>query len=130
MRIGPYCLENPVILAPMAGVADAAFRKICLQCGAGMAVGEMVCSDFNLRGTAKSESRFRTDSAESIPVVQLLGADPEAMADAARYATSCGAKIVDINFGCPTRIVCGKACGSALMADVDLAERIFCPRDR
>ena len=60
MQIGPYCLKNPVILAPMVGVADAAFRKTCLQCGAGMAVGEMVRSDFNLRGTVKSESRFRT----------------------------------------------------------------------
>lgn len=125
MQIGPYCLKNPVILAPMVGVADAAFRKTCLQCGAGMAVGEMVRSDFNLRGTVKSESRFRTDSSEPIPVVQLVGADPASMADAARYAVSCGAKIVDINFGCPARIVCGKACGSALMADVELAEQIL-----
>lgn len=125
MQIGPYSLENPVVLAPMAGVADAAFRKICLECGAGLAVGEMVQSNPLLRGTPKSESRFRASVDEPIPVVQLLGADPAAMADAACYAVSCGAKIVDVNFGCPARIVCGKACGSALMADVDLAQEIM-----
>ncbi len=125
MQIGPYSLVNPVILAPMAGVADAAFRGICLECGAGLAVGEMVQSDPLLRGTAESERRFRASDAEAIPVVQLLGSDPQAMADAARHAVRCGAKIVDINFGCPARIVCGKACGSFLMADTALAERIM-----
>lgn len=125
MQIGAYALENPVVLAPMAGVADVAFRSVCLSCGAGLAVGEMVASNQLLRKTAKTERRYRVSSAEKIPVIQILGADPGCMADAASYAESCGAKIVDVNFGCPARVVCGKACGSALMADVPLAVRVL-----
>lgn len=125
MQIGAYRIENPVVLAPMAGVADAAFRKVCLDCGAGLAFGEMVASNPELRKTEKTKSRFAVSAAESIPVIQILGADPSEMAEAALYAQNSGAKIVDVNFGCPARVVCGKACGSALMGDVKLATRIL-----
>ncbi len=125
MQIGAYRIENPVVLAPMAGVADAAFRKVCLDCGAGLAFGEMVASNPELRKTEKTKSRFAVSSSEAIPVVQILGADPAEMAEAALYAQNSGAKIVDVNFGCPARVVCGKACGSALMADLKLATRIL-----
>ena len=125
MQIGAYRIENPVVLAPMAGVTDAAFRKVCLDCGAGLAFGEMVTSNPGLRRTEKTKSRFTVSVAETIPIVQILGADPGEMAEAALYAQNAGAKIVDVNFGCPARVVCGKACGSALMADVKLATRIL-----
>lgn len=125
MQIGAYCIEIPAILAPMAGVADAAFRKVCLECGAGLAFGEMVASNPELRKTEKTKSRFAVSLAEAIPVIQILGADPSEMAEAAFYAQNSGAKIVDVNFGCPARVVCGKACGSALMGDVKLATRIL-----
>lgn len=125
MQIGAYRIENPVVLAPMAGVTDAVFRKVCLDCGAGLAFGEMVASNPELRKTEKTKSRFTVSAAESIPVIQILGADPAQMADAAFYAQNSGAKIIDVNFGCPARVVCGKACGSALMGDVKLATRIL-----
>ncbi len=125
MQIGAYRIENPVVLAPMAGVTDAVFRKVCLDCGAGLAFGEMVASNPELRKTEKTKSRFAVSSTEEIPVIQILGADPFEMAEAALYAQNSGAKIVDVNFGCPARVVCGKACGSALMGDVKLATRIL-----
>jgi len=125
MRLGAYELDGAVVLAPMAGLADAPFRSVCLACGAALAVGEMVACDATLRETAKTRRRFQAQRTESLAVTQLLGADPQAMAEAARYAVRSGAKVVDINFGCPVRTVCGKACGSALMADEVLAVRLL-----
>ena len=125
MQIGDYALSSPVVLAPMAGVTDAAFRRVCLSAGAALAFGEMVESNPQLRTTEKTERRFHVSATEAVPVVQILGADPERMAEAAHYAELCGAKIVDVNFGCPARLVCGKAAGSALMADVALAVKIL-----
>lgn len=109
----------------MAGVTDVPFRHVCRSMGAGLVVAEMVASNANLRETALSAHRFQPDPRDAIPVVQLLGADPAEMAAAARYAQTCGAAIVDLNFGCPARVVCGKACGSAIMQDEALAERIL-----
>ncbi len=125
MRIGHYDLPGLAILAPMAGVTDVPYRRICLRHGASLAVGEMVASSEHLRGTQMSVRRFACDPTDPHPVVQLLGADPVAMASAAEHAQSCGAAIVDINFGCPARVVCGKACGSAIMQNEALAQRIM-----
>ncbi len=125
MQIGPNKLVNPVILAPMAGVTDAPFRRICLELGAGLVVSEMVSARDDLRGTDLSRRRYEPDPWNPIPVVQLLGAEPGAMAEAARYAEDHGAAVVDINFGCPARKVCGMACGSAIMSDEPLARSIL-----
>lgn len=125
MQIGSYSLTAPVVLAPMAGVTDAPYRHVCRSMGAGLVVAEMVASKENLRDTALSAHRFQPDPRDPMPVVQLLGADPIEMASAARYAQDCGAAIVDLNFGCPARVVCGKACGSAIMQDQALAARIL-----
>ncbi len=125
MQIGDYALSSPVVLAPMAGVTDAAFRRVCLSAGAALAFGEMVESNPQLRTTEKTERRFHVSTTEAVPVVQILGSEPERMAEAAQYAERCGAKIVDVNFGCPARLVCGKAAGSALMADVAEAVKIL-----
>lgn len=125
MRIGPYSFETPVVLAPMAGVTDLPFRRVCREAGAALTVGEMVASRAELRETELSLRRYQVDPEEAVPVVQLLGAEPQEMAEAAVVAESMGAKVVDINFGCPSRMVCGKACGSALMADLPRALKIL-----
>ena len=125
MRIGSYALASPVILAPMAGITDAPYRRICLEQGAGLVVSEMVSARDDLRGTDLSRRRYEPDAWNPVPVVQLLGADPRAMAEAARYAQDAGFAVVDINFGCPARKVCGKACGSAIMGNEPLAREIL-----
>jgi tRNA-dihydrouridine synthase B len=109
----------------MAGVTDRPFRMLCKRMGAGYAVSEMVASNPRLRDTSKS--RLRTDhSGEAAPIaVQIAGADPRLMADAARFNVDRGAQIIDINMGCPAKKVCNAAAGSALLADLPLAGRII-----
>ena len=123
MRIGPYTLPNNLAVAPMAGVTDRPFRQLCKRLGAAYAVSEMVASNPQLRGTDKS--RRRTDHAgEVAPIaVQIAGADPTLMADAARYNVERGAQIIDINMGCPAKKVCNAAAGSALLANEPLVGR-------
>jgi tRNA-dihydrouridine synthase B len=117
VRIGPYVLRNELAVAPMAGVTDRPFRQLCKRLGAGYAVSEMVASNPALRATAKSLRRI-DHAGEVAPVaVQIAGADPAWMADAARYNVERGAQIVDINLGCPAKKVCNVAAGSALMSD-------------
>ena len=125
MHIGKHHIENNLVVAPMAGVTDRPFRRLCRRLGAGLAVSEMVASDPKLRATAKSQRR--TDhSGESDPiVVQIAGADPSQMADAARYNVDRGAQIIDINMGCPAKKVCNVAAGSALMRDEPLVAAIL-----
>lgn len=125
MRIGPYNYYNNLAAAPMAGVSDKPFRSLCRQLGAGISVCEMVNADPRLRNTRKS--RLRLDhSGEPAPVtVQIVGAEPAHLADAARYNVDNGAQIIDINMGCPAKKVCRKAAGSALLADEGLVGRIL-----
>jgi tRNA-dihydrouridine synthase B len=125
MQIGPHKLANCLIVAPMAGVTDRPFRKLCKRLGAGLAVSEMVASDPRLWGTAKSQRR--TDHAGEVqPIaVQIAGGDPQMMAQAARYNVDRGAQIIDINMGCPAKKVCNVAAGSALLKDEQLVARIL-----
>ena len=125
MKIGPYELENNLVLAPMAGVTDRPFRQLCRRLGAGMVVSEMVTSDVRLWNSRKT--RHRLDHAgESEPrIVQIAGGDPEMMAEAARLNVEHGAQIIDINMGCPAKKVCNKAAGSALLKDEALVESIL-----
>ena len=108
----------------MAGVTDRPFRQLCKRLGAGYAVSEMVASNPRLWGTGKSQRR--TDHrGEVAPIaVQIAGADPAQMADAARYNVERGAQIIDINMGCPAKKVCNAAAGSALLANEPLVESI------
>jgi tRNA-dihydrouridine synthase B len=125
MRIGSLLLENNLILAPMAGVTDRPFRALCRRFGAGLAVAEMVSADTTLWGTRKSLRRL-DHSGESRPIaVQIVGADPVAMAAAARRNVEQGAEVVDINMGCPAKKVCRLAAGSALLRDEPLVARIL-----
>ncbi len=125
MQIGPYSFDTPLVLAPMAGVTDKPFRLLCKRLGADLAVSEMTTSDPRLWRTRKS--RWRMDhEGEPTPVsVQIAGADPAALAEAARFNVDHGAQIVDINMGCPAKKVCNVWAGSALMQDEALVGRIL-----
>nr|WP_298894024.1 tRNA dihydrouridine synthase DusB [uncultured Acinetobacter sp.] len=125
MRIGPYQLDNALIVAPMAGVTDRPFRSLCKHFGAGHAVSEMMTSDKTLRMSKKSLYRANFDG-ELAPIsAQIAGSDPEQLAEAARYQVANGAQIVDINMGCPAKKVCNKLAGSALLQDEGLVQRIL-----
>jgi tRNA-dihydrouridine synthase B len=125
VQIGSHLLPNNLAVAPMAGVTDRPFRMLCKRMGAGYAVSEMVASNPKLWGTDKS--RRRTDHVgEVAPIaVQIAGADPAMMADAARYNVDRGAQIIDVNMGCPAKKVCNAAAGSALLADESLVGSIL-----
>ncbi len=116
-HIGPYHFDSPVALAPMAGVTDRPFRQLCRSYGAAMTVSEMVSSKPELRKTRKSQLRTDHHGEPEPIIVQIAGADPHMMADAARYNVDLGAQIIDINMGCPTKKVCSVAAGSALLKD-------------
>jgi tRNA-dihydrouridine synthase B len=125
MRIGSVRLANNVIVAPMAGVTDRPFRQLCRAFGAGMAVSEMVTSNSLLYGSAKTRRRAE-HAGEPPPVaVQIAGADPALMAEAARCNVAQGAQIIDINMGCPAKKVCQVMAGSALLRDERLVARIL-----
>jgi len=125
MQIGPYQLNNPLILAPMAGVTDLPFRQLCKQLGAGMAVSEMVSSNSLLWGSAKTRRRASHDGEIEPRSVQIAGTDPQMMAEAARYNADQGAQIIDINMGCPAKKVCNVMAGSALLQNEPLVEQIL-----
>jgi tRNA-dihydrouridine synthase B len=125
MRIGPHELRNNLFVAPMAGVTDRPFRQLCKRFGAGMAVSEMVASNSLLWGSEKTRRRANHQG-EADPIsVQIAGADPRMMAEAARYNVGQGAQIIDINMGCPAKKVCNVMAGSALLKDELLVARIL-----
>jgi tRNA-dihydrouridine synthase B len=125
MQLGAHVLRNGLFVAPMAGVTDRPFRSLCRRFGAGLAVSEMVSSRPELHGTRKSRLR-REHAGETGPVsVQIAGADPAMMAQAARANADEGAQIIDINMGCPAKKVCNVAAGSALLSDEPLVARIL-----
>jgi tRNA-dihydrouridine synthase B len=125
MQIGPYKLANQLILAPMAGVTDRPFRQLCRKMGAGMAVSEMVSSNSLLWGSEKTRRRANHDGEGEPRAVQIMGADPQMMAEAARYNADNGAQIIDINMGCPAKKVCNVAAGSALLQNETLVGNIL-----
>lgn len=124
MRIGQYQLENNVIVAPMAGITDRPFRQLCRRLGAGLAVSEMLSSNPDVWKTEKSMSRMDHSGETGIRSVQIAGADPALMAQAAQFNVANGAQIVDINMGCPAKKVNKKLAGSALLQYPDLVEEI------
>ena len=125
MRIGPHLLRNNVFVAPMAGVTDRPFRQLCKALGAGYAVSEMAASNPRLWATEKSTRRTNHDGEMEPKAVQIAGADPQMLADCARFNVDHGAQIIDINMGCPVKKVCNAWCGSALLQDEALVARIL-----
>ena len=125
ITIGRHQLEGRALLAPMAGVTDLPFRRLCRRMGAALAAGEMLSADSRLWDTPQSRRR-RLHAGEPGPrVVQIAGGDPQMMADAARRNVDAGAEIIDINMGCPARKVCNKEAGSALLRDEPLVAAIL-----
>ncbi len=125
VQIGPYTLHGRVLAAPMAGVSDAPFRALCLRLGAALAACEMTSSNPLLRDTAFSRRRLGRAASAALHVVQIAGADPAWLADAARHAVDAGAQIVDVNMGCPAKKVCNVYAGSALLRDERLVGQLL-----
>ncbi len=120
-----FSLRNNLFVAPMAGVTDRPFRQLCKKMGAGLAISEMVTSNSLLYGSAKTLRRAN-HTGEVAPIsVQIAGADPVMMAQAARHNVDNGAQIIDINMGCPAKKICNVMAGSALMQDETLVGRIL-----
>jgi tRNA-dihydrouridine synthase B len=125
MRIGPYLLQGRALLAPMAGVTDRPFRILCRRYGAALAASEMVTSDTRLWHTDKSRRRLDHEGEPEPRVVQIAGAEPAMMTEAARRNADAGAQIIDINMGCPAKKVCNRLAGSALLREPELVASIL-----
>ncbi|MBN9287700.1 MAG: tRNA dihydrouridine synthase DusB [Gammaproteobacteria bacterium 39-13] len=125
LKIGPFEIDNPIILAPMAGVTDRPFRQLCKNLGAGLAVSEMVGANSLLHGSEKTKRRANHEGETRPCSVQIVGADPNMMAQAASYNEAQGAEIIDINMGCPAKKVCNTLSGSALLKDEPLVAKIL-----
>ena len=125
MKIGPYQLANNLILAPMAGVTDRPFRQLCKNMGAGMAISEMVTCNSLLWGSEKTKRRANHEGETEPKSVQIAGADPAMMAEAAKHNADHGAQIIDINMGCPAKKVCNVMSGSALLQNETLVKEIL-----
>ena len=125
IAIGDVALADPVILAPMSGVTDQPFRRLVRRLGVGLVVSEMIASEAMIRKTRQSMLMARQDLDEQPAALQLAGCEPRVMAEAARLNADLGARIIDINMGCPVKKVVNGEAGSALMRDEALAGRIM-----
>jgi tRNA-dihydrouridine synthase B len=125
MQIGKHILKNNLVVAPMAGVTDRPFRQLCKKMGAGLAVSEMVTSNSLLYGSEKTRRRANHEGEVDPISVQIAGADPKMMAEAAKYNVDNGAQIIDINMGCPAKKICNVMAGSALLKDEPLVSQIL-----
>lgn len=124
-NIGPVKVENCVLLAPMTGVSDMPFRKLVKRLGAGLVISEMIASQAMIRQTRQSMRMIQKTNLEEPMAVQLAGCEPEVMAEAAKLNEDLGAKIIDINMGCPVKKVVNGHAGSSLMRDETLAAKII-----
>ena len=125
ISLGSITLADPVILAPMSGVTDLPFRRIVKGQGAALVVSEMIASEAAIRETRQSLTMAQSCPEEQPMAVQLAGCEPRVMAEAAKLNADRGARLIDINFGCPVKKVVGGHAGSALMRDELHAARIL-----
>lgn len=125
IRLAEVTLDPPVILAPMAGITDLPFRQLVAGFGAGLVVSEMVASQEMVQAKPGVRERAELGFGEQATAVQLAGRDPEWMARAARLVADNGARIIDINMGCPAKKVVGGMSGSALLREPDHALRLI-----
>ena len=125
MRIGAHALRNGLFVAPMAGITDRPFRRLARRFGAALAVSEMVSARPELRESRKTRLRLYHAGEPGRVWVQIAGADPQMLAEAARLNVAGGAQIIDINMGCPAKKVCNVHAGSALLEDEALVARIL-----
>lgn len=125
MQIGPLLLPNNIFLAPMAGITDNPFRRLCSDFGAGLTISEMVLSNSAFQHHPRTLKKTDYSGESGIRSVQILGTEPVQMAAAARLNQNRGAQIIDINMGCPAKKVCSVAAGSALLKKEKLVEQIL-----
>jgi tRNA-dihydrouridine synthase B len=121
LSLGSLSIVPPVLLAPLAGITDLPFRRLVGSFGAGLVVSEMVASDEVLRARPEARARAELGFEEVATSVQLAGREPRLMAEAAKWCEGQGARVIDINMGCPSKRVTTGLCGSALLRDLDLA---------
>jgi tRNA-dihydrouridine synthase B len=125
LRVHDVTIDGRIWIAPMTGVSDLPFRRAASRLGAAYVATEMVaCAEFS-RGRPDVVRRAAVGEGLPLMVVQLVGRDPDHVAEGARLAQAAGAQIIDLNFGCPAREVTGAQCGSALMREPELAERLI-----
>lgn len=125
MKIGNVNIEGYAALAPMAGVADRAFRELCVSYGASYAVSEMISSKGVSMGDRKSKALMQLSPAERPAGVQIFGSDPEVMARSVESVLAVSPQFIDINMGCPAPKIAGNGGGASLMRDPVLAEQII-----
>ena len=125
IRIGSLVLDAPVLLAPMSGVTDLPFRRLVKRLGAGLVISEMIASQAMIRDNRRTLKMAETDADQQPMAVQLAGCEPEIVAEAAKLVEDRGARLIDINMGCPAKKVVNGEAGSALMRDESLAARIL-----
>jgi tRNA-dihydrouridine synthase B len=124
VNIGPVHLASRVLLAPLCGITDSAFRRLCRREGAGITYSEMVVSDGVIRENETTRRLMRFTPGERPYGIQLAGSEPEVVAEATRRATAMGPDLIDLNLGCPVRKVVDRHAGSALLADLPRLERV------
>ena len=125
LQLADRVFPTPLVLAPMAGVSDSVFRGLCLAHGASYAPSEMTSARPELRATVQTQRRLVACAGDGLHIVQIAGADPQQMAQAAREAVDMGAEVIDINMGCPAKRVCNQLAGSALLRDERLVDSIL-----
>lgn len=125
MQIGNLNFENPVFLAPMAGVTDLPFRVICREYGAGLVYSEMISAKGLYYNDKKTASLMQFHPAELPAAIQVFGSDPEIMGTVAPRLLETGACLIDINMGCPAPKIVNNGDGSALMKNPQLAGRVM-----
>ena len=125
LALGPLLIDPPVFLAPLAGITDLPFRRLVARFGAGLVVSEMVASEEVVRARPEARARAELGFGEQATAVQLAGRDPYWMAEGAKFVEGQGARVIDINMGCPSKRVTTGLCGSALLRDLDLALQLI-----
>ncbi|MFA5072905.1 MAG: tRNA dihydrouridine synthase DusB [Nitrospirota bacterium] len=125
MLIQSLLKQNPLVLAPMAGITDFPFRMICKELGAGLVFSEMVSVEALIRKHKRTHNMLHTHPAERPVVIQLFGSKPASMAEAARIVSQGNVDFIDINMGCPVPKVLRSGAGSALLRDRELAKEIM-----
>jgi nifR3 family TIM-barrel protein len=125
IRTATLTIDPPVALAPLAGITDLPFRRLAARFGCGLVVSEMVASREVVQAQPEARARAELGLGEAATAVQLAGRDPWWMAEAARLVEASGARIIDINMGCPAKKVTNGLAGSALLRDLPLALRLI-----
>ncbi|ATX81013.1 tRNA-U20-dihydrouridine synthase [Mariprofundus ferrinatatus] len=124
-KLGNFNIDVPLVLAPMAGITDLPFRKICKRFGVGLVVTEMIASRAVDMGRERTERMAELGAEEHPASIQIAGSDPLFVTEAARWAVGHGADFVDINMGCPVKKICKQTAGSAMLKDEALVARVL-----